>query len=141
MPDSGEPPENTAQWILDSDRAVLLLHDMQNFFLNAFPRGEAPVTDLIRNAEELRERCAATGIPVAYTKQPGGDEVPRVGPDHGPHVVGDLVERGRDAGAEGVLAAHRRHRHGRPPAGVGLVVLGVGARSPRRGSPARTGKR
>nr|WP_197093692.1 isochorismatase family protein [Nonomuraea sp. SBT364] len=72
MPDSGELPVNTARWTVSPDRAVLLLHDMQNFFLNAFPGGEAPVTDLIRNAGALRERCAAAGIPVAYTTQPGG---------------------------------------------------------------------
>jgi isochorismate hydrolase len=72
MPDSGELPENTAQWSLDPDRAVLLLHDMQNFFLSAFPGGEAPVADLLRNAAALRERCTAVGIPVAYTRQPGG---------------------------------------------------------------------
>ncbi|GII02125.1 isochorismatase family protein [Planobispora takensis] len=72
MPDVGELPENTAQWSIDPDRAVLLLHDMQHFFLRAFPRGEAPVTDLLRNARALRERCAALGVPVAYTAQPGG---------------------------------------------------------------------
>lgn len=72
MPDSGELPENTAQWQLDPARAVFLLHDMQSFFLRAFPAGEAPVADLVRNARALRERCAALGIPVAYTRQPGG---------------------------------------------------------------------
>nr|WP_308125934.1 isochorismatase family protein [Nonomuraea ceibae] len=72
MPDSGELPANTARWTVSPERAVLLLHDMQHFFLDAFPAGEAPVTDLVRNAAALRERCAAAGIPVAYTTQPGG---------------------------------------------------------------------
>lgn len=72
MPDAGDLPENTARWTVDPRRAVLLLHDMQRYFLRAFPPGEAPVVDLVRNAALLRDRCASLGIPVAYTAQPGG---------------------------------------------------------------------
>lgn len=72
MPDAGELPDNTARWTVDPRRAVLLLHDMQRYFLRAFPPGEAPVVDLVRNAALLRDRCASLGIPVAYTAQPGG---------------------------------------------------------------------
>jgi len=70
MPTAGELPDNIAQWTADPDRTVLLVHDMQRYFLKPFPeplRGE-----LIGNAVRLRERCADLGIPVAYTAQPGG---------------------------------------------------------------------
>lgn len=72
MPTAGDLPENTARWSVDPDRAVLLIHDMQRYFLQPFPAGEAPGSDLVRNAALLRERCSALGIPVAYTAQPGG---------------------------------------------------------------------
>ncbi|MDH6123572.1 isochorismatase family protein [Kitasatospora sp. GP82] len=72
MPGQGDLPENIAQWTVDPKRAVLLIHDMQKYFLKPFPAGESPVTDLVHNVTLLRERCAALGVPVAYTAQPGG---------------------------------------------------------------------
>jgi trans-2,3-dihydro-3-hydroxyanthranilic acid synthase len=69
LPTTGGLPTNTAQWTLESRRAVLLVHDMQRYFLAPF----APsVRDLlVRNCVLLRERCAALGVPVFYTAQPG----------------------------------------------------------------------
>lgn len=64
-------PTNVARWTVDPTRAVLLIHDMQRFFLRPFA-GRSPVTELIDNAASLRQTAAALGIPVAYTAQPGG---------------------------------------------------------------------
>ncbi|MFI7013380.1 isochorismatase family protein [Streptomyces sp. NPDC050164] len=70
MPTAGELPANTAQWAVDPARAVLLVHDMQRYFLAPLP---APLrTQLVDNATMLRERCAELDVPVAYTAQPGG---------------------------------------------------------------------
>ncbi|HEY7594370.1 MAG TPA: isochorismatase family protein [Actinophytocola sp.] len=71
MPTAADLPPSTPQWRVDPRRAVLLVHDLQRYFLRAFPQGESPVVDLVRNAALLRERCAALGMPVAYTAQPG----------------------------------------------------------------------
>jgi trans-2,3-dihydro-3-hydroxyanthranilic acid synthase len=71
MPAPGSLPENTVRWRLDPARAVLLVHDMQRYFLQFFPRDTAPLTDLVANTARLRDRCAALGVPVAYTAQPG----------------------------------------------------------------------
>ncbi|MFE4860264.1 isochorismatase family protein [Streptomyces sp. NPDC056670] len=71
MPSEGELPPSTAQWTVDPQRAVLLLHDMQEYFLKPFPRTSEPGGSLIGNTALLRERCAELGIPVAYTAQPG----------------------------------------------------------------------
>ncbi|MYV57006.1 isochorismatase family protein [Streptomyces sp. SID3212] len=71
MPAQGDLPANTADWTVDPGRAVLLLHDMQRFFLRPFPTGQAPGDDLVRNTALIRDRCAALGVPVAYTAQPG----------------------------------------------------------------------
>ncbi|MBT2368693.1 isochorismatase family protein [Streptomyces sp. ISL-10] len=72
MPTEGALPLPVPHWTIDPARAVLLIHDMQRYFLAPFPVGEAPVTDLVRNATELREQFARRGAPVAYTAQPGG---------------------------------------------------------------------
>ncbi|MFH8617030.1 isochorismatase family protein [Streptomyces sp. NPDC017979] len=72
MPRAGELPVNTAPWEPDPDRAVLLVHDMQRYFLRKFPVDEAPGADLVRNAARLRDAAVAVGVPVAYTAQPGG---------------------------------------------------------------------
>jgi isochorismate hydrolase len=66
-----ELPENVAGWTVDPRRAVLLVHDMQRFFLRPFG-GQPPVTELVANAARLRNAAAELDIPVAYTAQPGG---------------------------------------------------------------------
>ncbi|MEV8309807.1 isochorismatase family protein [Streptomyces flavidovirens] len=70
LPTSETLPENIVRWAPAPERAVLLIHDMQRYFVRALPdpmRGE-----LVHNAAQLRKRCAALGVPVAYTAQPGG---------------------------------------------------------------------
>ncbi|WP_018681619.1 isochorismatase family protein [Actinokineospora enzanensis] len=69
MPTAGELPPNTARWTVAADRAVLLVHDMQRYFLRPFP--EPLRAQLTGNAQQLREACRAQGVPVAYTVQPG----------------------------------------------------------------------
>jgi isochorismate hydrolase len=65
----GELPMSTAAWNLEPDRAALLVHDMQRYFLSPFPQS---VRDpLVQNCLDVRSRCEASGIPVFYTAQPG----------------------------------------------------------------------
>jgi trans-2,3-dihydro-3-hydroxyanthranilic acid synthase len=64
-------PGNVAPWKIEPHRAVLLIHDMQRYFLDAFPAGQSPVRELVDNLARLREQCTAVGIPVGYTAQPG----------------------------------------------------------------------
>ncbi|MGW1147755.1 isochorismatase family protein [Streptomyces sp. NPDC002454] len=72
MPTAGELPRNTVSWTVDTDRAVLLVHDMQRYFLRPFPLGSSPGGELLHHAALLRRRAAERGVPVAYTAQPGG---------------------------------------------------------------------
>jgi trans-2,3-dihydro-3-hydroxyanthranilic acid synthase len=71
MPGETHLPVNTAAWRADPGRAVLLVHDMQRFFLRPFPQDAPPGRELVVNAARLRTRCAEMEIPVCYTAQPG----------------------------------------------------------------------
>ncbi|MDT0441434.1 isochorismatase family protein [Streptomyces johnsoniae] len=71
LPTREELPANTARWAPDAERAALLVHDMQRFFLAPLP-ADTLRGDLITNVARLRDHCAALDLPVAYTAQPGG---------------------------------------------------------------------
>jgi bifunctional isochorismate lyase/aryl carrier protein len=75
MPAEDELPDNVASWRISPERAVLLVHDMQNYFLAPFPDA-TPTRQLLGNVTALREAFAAAGAPVTYTAQPG-DMTPR----------------------------------------------------------------
>ncbi|PPK62591.1 isochorismatase family protein [Actinokineospora auranticolor] len=72
MPAESELPKNRVEWVPDPDRAVLLVHDMQNHFLRAFDTTASPVVDLVLNIAALREVCRMLGVPVVFSAQPGG---------------------------------------------------------------------
>jgi isochorismate hydrolase len=69
MPTAERLPENVAGWVLDAERAILLIHDLQGYFLAPFAAEFQ--SQLVQNIAVLRERCARAGVPVAYTAQPG----------------------------------------------------------------------
>ncbi len=64
-------PDNRVQWQVDAGRAVLLIHDMQNYFLDFYDRQQAPIDELLVNIRRLKAACESRGIPVVYTAQPG----------------------------------------------------------------------
>jgi bifunctional isochorismate lyase/aryl carrier protein len=72
MPTASELPANQVRWVCDASRAALLIHDMQRYFINFFPPGNQPLTQLISNIAALRAAAVAAGVPVIYTAQPGG---------------------------------------------------------------------
>ncbi|MEU1311571.1 isochorismatase family protein [Streptomyces cinnamoneus] len=72
MPTEAGLPANKVDWTVDPDRAVLLVHDLQNYFLGAFAPDASPVTELLANVGRLKKDCARLGIPVVYSAQPGG---------------------------------------------------------------------
>ncbi len=60
---------NVVKWEHESRRSVLLVHDMQRYFLKAFPLSLR--TKLIEHCRELISYARAHGIPVVYTAQRG----------------------------------------------------------------------
>ncbi|NNV02338.1 isochorismatase [Brevibacillus sp. MCWH] len=71
MPVESDLPKNRVAWTPDPQRAALLIHDMQQYFLNAFTVTESPVVELLANIQKLKAYCAEQGIPVIYSAQPG----------------------------------------------------------------------
>jgi len=63
-------PTNRTDWRPHSNRAALLVHDMQAFFLDKFDIAQEPITVLVRHIRNLLEHCRQQGIPIYYTAQP-----------------------------------------------------------------------
>ncbi|ELH7809477.1 isochorismatase family protein [Vibrio harveyi] len=64
-------PENRVNWSVEPHRAVLLIHDMQQYFLNFYDADSELIQTLTRNIQEIKQACIDAGIPVVYTAQPG----------------------------------------------------------------------
>ncbi|MFN2744572.1 MULTISPECIES: isochorismatase family protein [Bacillus] len=72
MPKASDLPKNKVSWTPDPKRAALLIHDMQQYFIDAYNLGESPMTELFGHIKKLKDICIELGIPVIYTAQPGG---------------------------------------------------------------------
>jgi len=72
LPESSDHAENRVSWTLDPHRAVLLVHDLQEHFVDAFQSagGDGPAEVAVGNVARLRDAADVTGMPVVYTAQP-----------------------------------------------------------------------
>lgn len=70
LPTAADLPSPRVPWQISPARAALLVHDMQRYFVGAFPADASPIAPAIANLHALRARCDAVGIPVFYTAQP-----------------------------------------------------------------------
>ena len=71
LPTEAEIPASRAQWTLQPDRAALLVHDMQKYFLRPYAPDAEPLPGLIANIARLITAARAAGVPVFYTAQEG----------------------------------------------------------------------
>ncbi|WP_175731033.1 isochorismatase family protein [Burkholderia ambifaria] len=69
-PMPAELPVNRVNWRFDPHRAALLVHDMQDYFLDFYDRAAAPVPTLVAHVRRLIDFARAAGMPVYYTAQP-----------------------------------------------------------------------
>ncbi|SHH53291.1 isochorismatase family protein [Massilia sp. CF038] len=70
MPAATAMPSNRVDWKIEPARAVLLIHDMQDYFLDFYDSAAAPIPALLAQVNALRDACDAAGVPVVYTAQP-----------------------------------------------------------------------
>ncbi|MFW6640879.1 isochorismatase family protein [Nocardiopsis algeriensis] len=71
LPADEELPRNRVDWTLAPERAVLLVHDMQRYFLSPYRHDREPVSRMRGNIADLRRACHRAGVPVVYTAKPG----------------------------------------------------------------------
>jgi len=65
-----DPHENKPDWTLDNDRAVVLVHDMQSYFVNFFEPNHQALDNAIANMATILTQARAQKVPVIYTAQP-----------------------------------------------------------------------
>ncbi|MBJ7539345.1 isochorismatase family protein [Marinomonas transparens] len=70
MPKSSSYPANKVDWQPDPKRAVLLIHDMQRYFINFYDASGELIPTLIQNLVRLRQWAHEHNVPVVYTAQP-----------------------------------------------------------------------
>ncbi len=68
-------PASRAGWTPDPARAALLIHDMQHYFVAAFPAQHEPIRSVVPAIADLRRHARAAGMPVIFSTQPG-DQAP-----------------------------------------------------------------
>jgi isochorismate hydrolase len=71
MPTDRDLPPETLHWRCQAQRAALLVHDMQGYFLRPFPDDRPPLADLLSNVAALIATARGNDVPVFYTAQPG----------------------------------------------------------------------
>jgi len=70
LPAATEIPQNKVSWAFEPERAALLIHDMQDYFINFWGENCPMMGQVVANIAALRAFCKQHNIPVYYTAQP-----------------------------------------------------------------------
>lgn len=70
LPTAQEIPNNKVSWPFDSSKAVLLIHDMQQYFVDFYGDDNPLINQVIEHIVALKAFCQQHNIPVVYTAQP-----------------------------------------------------------------------
>ncbi|MFT4044941.1 MAG: isochorismatase family protein [Gordonia sp. (in: high G+C Gram-positive bacteria)] len=100
------PFPGAARWQLDPARAALLIHDMQQYFIDAYDATSEPIATALPNMVAIREACEGAGIPVIYTAQPGDQHPSRRG------ILAEFWGRGLQSGPDEEIVAELAPRPG-----------------------------
>lgn len=74
LPTFEELPKPRIDWQFRPEKAALLVHDMQRYFVGAFAADAEPIAPVIANISRLTSICGSAGIPVIYTAQNGNQD-------------------------------------------------------------------
>ncbi|WP_238147705.1 MULTISPECIES: isochorismatase family protein [Micrococcaceae] len=139
--DSPTPWPNRTDWRLDPQRALLLIHDMQNHFIDAFDRSPGSQIDAaVDNTAALRQAFHRAEAPVVYTAQPPAqdpadrqlltdfwgpgltdEEAARIIDELDPHAEDTVLTKWRYSAFYRSDLEHRMRNHGKDQ----LVITGV----------------
>lgn len=98
----------SARWNLHPERAALLVHDMQEYFLAAYDPKVDPIASAIANISALINQADQLGIPVYFSAQPPRQHRARRG------LLSDVWGQGIQTEAEARIIAElapRDHHH------------------------------
>ncbi|NMH63993.1 isochorismatase family protein [Shewanella salipaludis] len=70
LPPKASLPANRVDWQADPNKAVLLIHDMQEYFVRFYGDDSQLIEQVQSNIAALRLWAKASGVPVVYTAQP-----------------------------------------------------------------------
>ncbi|HCJ69301.1 MULTISPECIES: isochorismatase family protein [Corynebacterium] len=70
LPSAHEVPQTRVNWDFDPSRSALLIHDMQQYFVDAYGENSRLITQVTSNIRDLREAAPQANIPVFFTAQP-----------------------------------------------------------------------
>ncbi|CNE46296.1 isochorismatase family protein [Yersinia nurmii] len=70
LPQAEHVPANKVGWQFDPTKAVLLIHDMQDYFVSFYGDNNPMINRVIDNIADIRRYCKRQGVPVIYTAQP-----------------------------------------------------------------------
>ncbi|MRS15444.1 isochorismatase family protein [Enterobacteriaceae bacterium RIT691] len=70
LPTAADIPANKVDWAFEPQRAALLIHDMQEYFLNFWGENSTMMETVVANIKALRDFAKQHNIPVYYTAQP-----------------------------------------------------------------------
>lgn len=70
LPGALDIPPNKVNWAFEPERAALLIHDMQDYFVSFWGDNCPMMKQVIANIAALRQYCKEHNIPVYYTAQP-----------------------------------------------------------------------
>jgi len=70
LPAAADIPDNKVNWSFEPARAALLIHDMQDYFVNFWGDNCPMMQQVVANIAALRDFCKQHNIPVYYTAQP-----------------------------------------------------------------------
>ncbi|MEZ0492071.1 isochorismatase family protein [Kineococcus sp. TBRC 1896] len=70
LPTIEDLPAPRVPWRVDAERAVLLVHDLQEHFLRPFDRVGTPCAPMLRAVADLVAAARSREVPVVYSAQP-----------------------------------------------------------------------
>lgn len=79
MPDIKGQIVNKVKWNIKKEDAILLIHDMQIYFTDAYDKSGSLYRTLVENIRNIRLECKKYNIPVVYSAQPEGQTLEQRG--------------------------------------------------------------
>ena len=70
LPSSIDLPINKVSWPFEASQSALLIHDMQQYFVEFYGENNHLINQVISHISALKAFCKSQGIPVFYTAQP-----------------------------------------------------------------------